>query len=147
MGHTAQASAPQAWRTACSAPVPPALQGTKKAYREPFFRIPSKSDPEDIRNPNYDDCSVPLVWWPWWPFNPGDFFLASVSQMHAMQQSGFIDHDIRFTPVFDGLAPPAYVNWYLKPLTNHKVSLQPCFCSSWVQHLQHPAHWTGVRSK
>ena len=67
--------------------------------------------------------------------------------MHAMQQSGFIDHDVRFTPVFDGLAPPAYVDWYLKPLTNHKVSLQRCFCSVLVHRLQRTAQWTGVRSK
>lgn len=47
------------------------LQGTKTAYRQPMFRTNTHRDPPDILDPVFDKCTLPLVWWPWWPFNAG----------------------------------------------------------------------------
>lgn len=100
------------------------MQGTKKAYRAPHFRGNSSADFHDILHPDFDDCSVPLVWWPWWPFNPGDFFLSSLAPFHAMLTAGVIDENIRYTPVMEGLASPGYFQWYFDPITNFPVSPQ-----------------------
>ena len=78
-------------------------------------------DPDAIKNPQFDDCTVPIVWWPWWPYNPGDFFLSSLAPFHAMQHEGVIDHNVRYTPVLDGLSKPGYMQWYFDPITNHPV--------------------------
>lgn len=88
------------------------FKGTKKNWRAPLFRGNSSMDPADILNPTFDDCSVPIVWWPWWPYNPGDFFLSSLAPYHAMQYEGVIDHNVRYTPVMDGLTRPGYMQWY-----------------------------------
>ena len=98
------------------------LQGTKKAYRKPHFRGNSSADFHDVLHPDFDDCSVPLVWWPWWPFNPGDFFLSSLAPFHAMLTSGVIDENIRYTPVMEGLTSPGYLQWYFDPITHFPVS-------------------------
>ncbi len=100
-----------------------ATQGTKKMYRKPLFRGNSTADPDDIRSPHFDDCAVPLVWWPWWPENPSDFFLTSVAPFHAMLHGGVIDKNIKYTPVMEGLKQPGYFQWYSDPITI--VSLKP----------------------
>ncbi len=101
-------------------------QGTKKMYRKPLFRGNSTADPDDIRSPHFDDCAVPLVWWPWWPENPSDFFLTSVAPFHAMLHGGVIDKNIKYTPVMDGLKQPGYFQWYSDPITNFPVSFLHC---------------------
>ena len=106
------------------------LQGTKKAYRKPHFRGNSSADFHDVLHPDFDDCSVPLVWWPWWPFNPGDFFLSSLAPFHAMLTSGVIDENIRYTPVMEGLTSPGYFQWYFDPITHFPVSLLNVHCIS-----------------
>jgi len=106
------------------------LQGTKKAYRKPHFRGNSSADFHDILHPDFDDCSIPLVWWPWWPFNPGDFFLSSLAPFHAMLTSGVIDENIRYTPVMEGLTSPGYFQWYFDPITHFPVSLLNVHCIS-----------------
>lgn len=49
------------------------MQGTKRNYTKPVFRGNSSRDPADHlkagQDGNFDKCSVPIVWWPWWPFN------------------------------------------------------------------------------
>lgn len=108
------------------------LQGTKKSYRKPVFRGNSSRDYPDILHPQFDDCSVPLVWWPWWPFNPGDFFLSSLAPFHAMLGEDVIDRNIRYMPVLDGLTSPGYFQWYFDPITHHKVSSAPgTWLSAW----------------
>ena len=101
-------------------------QGTKKMYRKPLFRGNSTADPDDIRSPHFDDCAVPLVWWPWWPENPSDFFLTSVAPFHAMLHGGVIDKNIKYTPVMEGLKQPGYFQWYSDPITNFPVSFLHC---------------------
>lgn len=102
------------------------VQGTKKSYRKPLFRGNSSKDFPDILHPQFDDCSVPLVWWPWWPYNPGDFFLSSLAPFHAMLGEDVIDRNIRYTPGMDGLTSPGYFQWYFDPITHHKVP----FCTN-----------------
>ncbi|DBA98894.1 TPA: hypothetical protein ACH3X1_014643 [Trebouxia sp. C0004] len=97
------------------------FKGTKKAYRKPHFRGNSSADFHDVLHPDFDDCSVPLVWWPWWPFNPGDFFLSSLAPFHAMLTSGVIDENVRYTPVMEGLTSPGYFQWYFDPITHFPV--------------------------
>ncbi|DBB16164.1 TPA: hypothetical protein ACH3X3_015162 [Trebouxia sp. C0006] len=97
------------------------FKGTKKMYRKPLFRGNSTADPDDIRSPHFDDCAVPLVWWPWWPENPSDFFLTSVAPFHAMLHGGVIDKNIKYTPVMEGLKQPGYFQWYSDPITNFPV--------------------------
>ena len=101
------------------------MQGTKQGYRKPLFRGNSTADPDDILTPHFDDCSVPLVWWPWWPDNPADFFLTSLAPFHAMLTAGVIDKNVRYTPVMEGLSQPGYFQWYFDPITNFPVSLSP----------------------
>lgn len=98
------------------------IQGTKKSYRKPLFRGNSTADPDDILSPQFNNCSVPLVWWPWWPNNPADFFLTSAAPFHAMLSEGVIDKNIRFTPVTEGLTQPGYFQWYLDALSDFPVS-------------------------
>lgn len=97
------------------------FKGTKKAYRTPHFRGNSSADFHDILSPQFDDCSVPLVWWPWWPFNPGDFFLSSLAPFHAMLNEGVIDRNVRYTPVLEGLTRPGYFQWYFDPITHFPI--------------------------
>lgn len=98
------------------------IQGTKKSYRTPVFRGNSTADPSDILSPQFDNCSVPLVWWPWWPDNPADFFLTSLAPLHAMLTDGTIDKSIRYTPVMEGLSQPGYFRFYFEPISNFPVS-------------------------
>ena len=102
-------------------------QGTKKMYRKPLFRGNSSADPDDIRSPRFNDCVVPLVWWPWWPENPSDFFLTSVAPFHAMLHAGVVDKNVKYTPVMEGLKQPGYFQWYFDPITNFPVSFLLCF--------------------
>lgn len=97
------------------------LKGTKTPFRQPMFRTNTHRDPPDILDPVFDKCSMPLIWWPWWPFNAGDFTLASAAPLHAMLQEGIVDRNIKFTPVLDGYRMPEYIDWELQPFSNHKV--------------------------
>ena len=47
------------------------VQGTKTPFRQPMFRTNTHRDPPDVLDPVFDKCSMPLIWWPWWPFNAG----------------------------------------------------------------------------
>ena len=40
-------------------------QGTKTASFPMLARANSTADPSDIREPVFQQCSIPLVWWPW----------------------------------------------------------------------------------
>ena len=31
-----------------------------------------------LQEPSFQKCEVPLVWWPWWPFNAADVFIGSL---------------------------------------------------------------------
>ena len=54
----------------------------------------------------------------------GDFTLASAAPLHAMLQEGIVDKNIKFTPVLDNLRMPDYIDWELRPFTNHTVCCQ-----------------------
>ncbi|KAL3136014.1 hypothetical protein ABBQ32_007051 [Trebouxia sp. C0010 RCD-2024] len=97
------------------------LKGTKTAYRQPAFRTNTHRDPPDILDPVFNKCELPLIWWPWWPFNAGDFTLASAAPLHAMLQEGIIDRNVKFTPVLDGFRMPEYIDWELQPFSNFKI--------------------------
>ena len=56
----------------------------------------------------------------------GDFTLASAAPLHAMLQEGIIDKNVKFTPVLDNLRMPDYIDWELRPFTNHTVSKDAC---------------------
>ena len=46
-----------------------------------------------------------------------------------MLQEGIIDKNVKFTPVLDNLRMPDYIDWELRPFTNHTVSRDACWCS------------------
>ena len=100
------------------------MQGTKTAWFPIMARANSTRDPPDIRHPSFQKCRVPLVWWPWWAFNPSDFYLSSVLQMERLQRDGIIDRGIQFVPVLDGLESMPFHSWWLAPFSDHKVSSQ-----------------------
>lgn len=62
----------------------------------------------------------------------GDFTLASAAPLHAMLQEGIVDKNIKFTPVLDNLRMPDYIDWELRPFTNHTVRYQ----AEYGQHMQ-----------
>ena len=62
----------------------------------------------------------------------GDFTLASAAPLHAMLQEGIVDKNIKFTPVLDNLRMPDYIDWELRPFTNHTV----CHQAEYGQHMQ-----------
>ncbi len=64
---------------------------------------------------------VPLVWWPWWPFNPADVYLNSVLPLERMLREGVIDSRVQLVPVLDGLRPPRFYQWWFAPLTDPPV--------------------------
>ena len=65
---------------------------------------------------------MPLIWWPWWAFNPSDFYLSSVLEMERLQREGIIDRGVQFVPVLDGLERMPFHDWFLSPFSNHKVN-------------------------
>lgn len=54
-------------------------QGTLQYHTQIQWRGNSSRDPHDIAHPDFNSCMVPLVWWPWWPFNMADWYIGSVS--------------------------------------------------------------------
>jgi hypothetical protein len=80
---------------------------------------------------------VPLIWWPWWPFNPADFFLNSVLELERLQRQGIIDRATKFVPILDGLERAGFHEWFLAPFTNWQVlslSLSHAFPAYYVVH-------------
>ena len=61
----------------------------------------------------------------------GDFTLASAAPLHAMLQEGIVDKNIKFTPVLDNLRMPDYIDWELRPFTNHTVR----YTAEYGQHI------------
>lgn len=100
------------------------MQGTKTAWFPIMARANSSKDPPDIRDPHFQRCRVPLIWWPWWAFNPADFYLNSVLQMERLQREGIIDRGVQFVPVLDGFERMPFHDWWLSPLSEYKV----CCC-------------------
>lgn len=72
----------------------------------------------------HDDgpLQVPLIWWPWWPFNPADVYLNSVLPLERMLREAVIDNQVRLVPVLDGLQPPRFYEWWFAPLSQQPVS-------------------------
>lgn len=68
---------------------------------------------------------MPLVWWPWWPFNPADVYLNSVLPLEQMVREGVIDSRVQLVPVLDGLQPPRFYQWWFAPLTQLPVMSFP----------------------
>ncbi len=96
------------------------MQGTKTAWFPIMARANSSKDPPDIRDPHFQRCRVPLIWWPWWAFNPADFYMNSVLQMERLQREGIIDRGIQFVPVLDGFEVCC--------LPHHYKNLMVSFC-------------------
>ncbi|CAL8463208.1 g2742 [Coccomyxa elongata] len=61
------------------------------------------------------------MWWPWWAFNPSDFYLSSVLGMERLQREGIIDREVQFVPVLDGLERMPFHEGFLSPFSSHKV--------------------------
>lgn len=113
------------------------MQGTKTAWFPVIARANSSKDPPDIRDPNFQRCRVPLIWWPWWAFNPSDFYLSSVLQLERLQRDGIVDRGVQFVPVLDGLESMPFHSWFLSPFSDHKVpSWRPCGLLSHDTHRQ-----------
>jgi len=64
---------------------------------------------------------VPLVWWPWWPFNPADMYLNSVLPLERMIREGVIEDTVQLVPVLDGLRPPRFHQWWFAPFSQLPV--------------------------
>jgi lipoprotein signal peptidase len=63
------------------------------------WRGNSTRDPADILHPDFDTCTTPLVFWPWWAFNMADWFIGSVSSvlMNVERQSPNCNFDVLMT--------------------------------------------------
>ncbi|CAK0784591.1 hypothetical protein CVIRNUC_007795 [Coccomyxa viridis] len=98
------------------------VMGAKAAYYEVMARANSSSDPADIQEPSFQKCEVPLVWWPWWPFNAADVFMGSLLPLERMLREGAISSQVRPVPVLDGLRLPAFYQWWFAPFFERKVT-------------------------
>ncbi len=110
------------------------IQGTKTLWYSVMARANSTRDPPDIRKPHFQRCKVPLIWWPWWAFNPSDFYLSSVLGMERLQREGIIDREVKFVPVLDGLERMPFHEWFLSPFSDYKVPCQTMpLCKFWFK--------------
>ncbi|EIE21335.1 hypothetical protein COCSUDRAFT_56558 [Coccomyxa subellipsoidea C-169] len=101
---------------------PDNVRGAKTQFFPILQRGNSSADPPDIQSPTFQACQVPLVWWPWWPFNPADVYLNSVLPLERMLREGVIDSSVQLVPVLDGLRPPRFYQWWFAPLTDPPVT-------------------------
>ena len=69
----------------------------------------------------FQRCEVPLVWWPWWPFNAADVFMGSLLPLERMLREGAISNQIRLVPVLDGLWIPKFYHWWFLPFFKREV--------------------------
>ena len=51
--------------------------------------------------------------------------MQSMTPFYQLLRDGLIDRNVQFVAALDGLAPPAYFDWLMAPLTKHKVCGQP----------------------
>lgn len=84
-------------------------------------------------------CSmqVPLVWWPWWPFNPADVYLNSVLPLERMIREGIIEDTVQLVPVLDGLRPPRFHQWWFAPFSKLPVRFVLASQGTALIHLNH----------
>lgn len=78
-----------------------------------------------LQEPSFQKCEVPLVWWPWWPFNAADVFMGSLLPLERMLREGAISSQVRPVPVLDGLRLPAFYQWWFAPFFERKVCSSP----------------------
>ena len=78
-----------------------------------------------LQEPRFQKCEVPLVWWPWWPFNAADVFMGSLLPLERMLREGAISGRVRPVPVLDGLRLPAFYQWWFAPFFERKVCSSP----------------------
>ena len=74
-----------------------------------------------LQEPSFQKCEVPLVWWPWWPFNAADVFMGSLLPLERMLREGAISRQVRPMPVLDGFRLPAFYQWWFAPFFERKV--------------------------
>ncbi|CAL8463209.1 g2743 [Coccomyxa elongata] len=100
---------------------PDNVRGAKTRFFPVLQRGNSTADPPDIQSPSFQACQVPLIWWPWWPFNPADVYLNSVLPLERMLREGVIDNQVWLVPVLDGLQTPRFYEWWFAPLSQQPV--------------------------
>jgi hypothetical protein len=103
-------------------------QGAKERYFPVLGRGNSSADPPDIRAPAFQRQQLPLVWWPWWPYNPADAYMSSVLPLERMLRERVLDGRVTPVPVLDGLEPPPHLRWWLEPFFNGPVGALPLAC-------------------
>ncbi|KAK9867544.1 hypothetical protein WJX84_012100 [Apatococcus fuscideae] len=107
-----------------------------QSRREPIIRFRSSYDAPDIQDPHYSDCIVPLIWWPPWLGNFGEFYTNSVGPIGHLTLNGAIDRNVTLVPDLDGFELQTYMSFFLEPFTNHPV--QPLHVFSSRDKLDHP---------
>lgn len=73
----------------------------------------------------FQRCEVPLVWWPWWPFNAADVYMGSLLPLERMLREGVIDDRVTLVPVLDGFRLPSFYNWWFGAFFKRRVRLLP----------------------
>lgn len=71
----------------------------------------------------FQRCEVPLVWWPWWPFNAADVYMGSLLPLERMLREGAVDGQVRLVPVLDGFRLPQFYHWWFGAFFTRKVRL------------------------
>ena len=71
----------------------------------------------------FQQCEVPLVWWPWWPFNAADVYMGSLLPLERMLREGVLDDQVRLVPVLDGFRLPQFYHWWFGAFFKRMVRL------------------------
>ncbi len=71
----------------------------------------------------FQQCEVPLVWWPWWPFNAADVYMGSLLPLERMLREGVVDDQVRLVPVLDGFRLPQFYHWWFGAFFKRMVRL------------------------
>jgi len=82
-----------------------------------LLRQRNASDPAA---PAYSDC-VPLVWWPLWGYNIGEFFQSSVLAIAELLAAGIVDDQVMLAPEVGGWPLRDFHLQMLQAFTRHAV--------------------------
>lgn len=87
----------------------------------------------------YSEC-VPLVWWPLWGYNIGEFFQNSVLGIAELMAAGVVDREVMLAPEVGGWPLRDFHLHMLRAFTSHPVRTMAQLAPACPGHAQARAH-------
>lgn len=85
------------------------------------MRANSTADPAFLKNPEFNDCDVALVYAPLWPFNVGESYGNTLLSFSALAREKAISKDVQIVFEVDGMAINDWFQFYMKPFLDKPV--------------------------